>query len=267
MSRIAVTSRSFSRHPVLRAELLELGEDVTFNDAGARLEGAGLIDFIDGHERAITGLERLDEAFFAALPGLRVVSKYGVGFDMIDLDAMGRHGVRLSWTGGTNKRSVSELVIAFAISLLRHLPEAAREVRASNWRQPMGNLLTGRCVSIVGCGHVGKDLGALFRALGCRVLAHDILDFPDFYRETGIEPLGLEPLLMAADIVTLHLPLDRSTENILNTERLAMMRPGASSSTRRGAAWWTRPRSRPGSGMGAWPAPPSTSSPPSPPPT
>ena len=227
MTRIAVTSRSFARHPVLRAELLERYVDVTFNDAGARLGGAGLIEFIDGHDRAITGLERLDEAIFAALPGLRVVSKYGVGVDMIDLDAMGRHGVRLGWTGGTNKRSVSELVIAFALSLLRHLPEATQEVQAGNWRQPMGNLLSGRCVGIVGCGHVGKDLGGLLRALGCRVLAHDILDFPVFYQETGIEPSGLESLLEAADIVTLHLPLDRSTENILNAKRLAMMRPGA----------------------------------------
>ena len=227
MTRIAVTSRSFSRHPLLRAELLERTEDVTFNDAGARLEGAGLIDFIDGHECAITGLERLDEAFFAALPDLRVVSKYGVGVDMIDLDAMRRHGVRLGWTGGTNKRSVSELVIAFALSLLRHLPEATGEAMSGTWRQPMGNLLSGRCVGIIGCGHVGKDLGVLLRALGCRVLAHDILDFPDFYAESGIESSNLEPLLVTADIVTLHLPLDSSTENILNAHRLALMRPGA----------------------------------------
>ena len=212
---------------MLRAELLERTVDVTFNDAGAKLEGAGLIEFIDGHERAITALERLDDAFFAALPGLRVVSKYGVGFDMIDLDAMARHGVRLGWTGGTNKRSVTELVVAFAISLLRHLPEAARVAESGGWRQLMGNLLTGRCVGIIGCGHVGKDLGVLLRAFGCRVLAHDILDFPEFYGKTGIEPSGLEPLLEGADIVTLHLPLDASTENILNAERLAMMRPGA----------------------------------------
>jgi phosphoglycerate dehydrogenase-like enzyme len=227
LTRIAVTSRSFSRHPVLRAELLERGDEITFNDAGGRLEGAGLIDFIVGHDSAITGLERLNEAFFAALPGLRVVSKYGVGIDMIDLDAMARHGVRLGWTGGTNKRSVSELVIAFAVSLLRHLPEATRVVETGEWRQPIGTLLTGRCVGIIGCGHVGKDLGVLLRAFDCRVLAYDILKFPDYYEETGVEPSSLDSLLKAADIVTLHLPLDQSTERILNAERLALKRSGA----------------------------------------
>lgn len=227
MTRVAVCSRSFSRHPALRAELLERFENVTFHEGEDRLSGPALIGFIDGHERAVTGLENLDQAFFAALPDLGVISKYGVGFDMIDLDAMARRGVRLGWTGGTNKRSVSELVVAFAISLLRRLPEAARIVRDGPWGQPMGNLLGGRCVGIIGCGHVGKDLGALLRAFGCRVLAHDILDFPEFYRRTGIEPVSLHTLLETADIITLHLPLDASTENILNAERLAMLRPGA----------------------------------------
>ena len=227
MTRVAVCSRSFSRHPVLRRELTDRYTDVTFNDDELKLAGGELIEYLNGHEKAITALETLDASIFAQLPKLKVVSKYGVGFDTLDLDAMADAGVKLGWTGGTNKRSVSELVISFAVQLLRHLPEASREAQTGNWRQPMGNLLTGRCVGIVGCGHVGKDLGALLRAFGCRVLAHDILDFPDFYQETGIEPSGLEPLLEAADIVTLHLPLDPSTENILNAERLAMMRPGA----------------------------------------
>ncbi len=227
MTRVAVTSRSFSRHPVLREELLARYPETTFNDQGVKLEGAALVNFLGGHDKAICALEVLDEVLFAALPELKVVAKYGVGLDMIDLQAMQRHGVKLGWTGGTNKRSVSELVISLAIALLRHVPKASRQAQAGNWRQQVGRQLSERTVGIVGCGHVGKDLAILLGAFGCRVLAHDIRDFPEFYAANQIEPVTLEALLGEADIVTLHLPLDDSTRNMLCAERLAQMRPEA----------------------------------------
>jgi D-3-phosphoglycerate dehydrogenase len=227
MTRIAVASRSFSKHPVLRAELLERYSDVTFNDQGVSLKGSGLIDYLQGHDRAITALEVLDDALFQAVPELKVVSKYGVGTDMLDLEAMVRQGVRLGWTGGVNRRAVSELVIAFAIALLRHMPRVSAEILDGTWRQALGRQLSDRTVGIIGCGHVGKDLAILLRAFGCRVLAHDILDFPDFYAANGVEPVGLETLLETADVVTLHLPLDGSTKNLLNARRLSRMKPDA----------------------------------------
>ena len=227
MTRVAVTSRSFSRHTILKAELLERYPDVTFNDDGLKLAGNELIGFLKGHEKAITALERLDAEVFSQLPELKVISKYGVGVDMIDLDAMADAGIKLGWAGGTNKRSVSELVISFAVQLLRHTPQASAEVLDGTWRQHIGRQLSERTVGIIGCGHVGKNLGVLLRAFGCRVLAHDILDFPEFYATHGIEPLGLDELLKASDIVTLHLPLDETTRNILSEERLALMKPDA----------------------------------------
>jgi D-3-phosphoglycerate dehydrogenase len=82
-------------------------------------------------------------------------------------------------------------------------------------------------VGIVGCGNVGKDLTPILRAFGCPVLAHDILDFPDFYAAHQVEPVGLEELLRRSDVVTLHVPLDDSTRGILSAERLALLRPDA----------------------------------------
>ena len=227
MTRIAVCSRSFSRHPVLRRELLEKYPDVTFNDGELVLTGGELVEYLNGHGKAITALETMDADVFAQLPELKVVSKYGVGFDTLDLDAMAAAGVKLGWTGGTNKRSVSELVISFAVQLLRHLPRATNEVLDGTWRQHVGRQLSDRTVGIVGCGQVGKDLGRLLRALGCRVLANDILDFPEFYAEHCIEPVGLEELLRESDVVTLHLPIDGTTENIISAERLQLMKPDA----------------------------------------
>jgi phosphoglycerate dehydrogenase-like enzyme len=224
---IAVTSRSFSRHPVLRAELQSRYSNVRFNDRGVSLSGQELIEFCKGRSKLITALETIDETFLAALPKLEVVGKYGVGTDMLDKQAMIRHDVELGWTGGVNKRSVTELTVAFMISLLRLVPLANRDVCNGIWKTRKGRYLSSCTVGIIGCGHIGKDLTSILKAFGCTVLAYDILDFPDFYREYGVEAVALENLLQRADVVTLHVPLNDSTRNILSSERLAMLKAGA----------------------------------------
>lgn len=226
-TRVAVASRSFSRHPVLRDELLSLYPNAVFNDAGASLSGDSLIQFLGDCEKAITALEKIDEYILSSLPGLKIISKYGVGLDMIDLEAMERHNVLLGWTGGVNKRSVAELVISSIISLLHRLPEANRELCSGMWRQIQGRQLTGKTVGIVGCGNIGKDLAILLKGFECRVLAHDISDFREFYTKHGIIPVTLGELLHTSDVVTLHLPLNSATHNILNKERLEMMKNGS----------------------------------------
>jgi phosphoglycerate dehydrogenase-like enzyme len=226
-TKVAVCSRSFSRNPVLRAELLRRYRCVTFNDSGAQLRGDDLVAFLRGHEKAITALEIIDESILSRLPELQVIGKYGVGLDMIDLAAMRAHGKRLGWTGGVNRRSVSELVIAFAIAMLRHLPVVNREVLSGTWRQTVGGNLSGRTVGIVGCGNIGKDLVPLLKAFGCSILVNDIVDYAKFYTAHDVEPVGLESLLRRSDIVTLHVPLNESTRGIIDAEKLAMLKPTA----------------------------------------
>ena len=224
---IVVASRSFSNHRVLKKELLERYSNIRFNEQGVTYSGEALVGFLKGAVKAITGLEVLNGAIFSALPGLKVISKYGVGLDMIDLKAMESHGVLLGWTGGVNKRSVSELVLSSMIALLHRVPEASAEVKAGKWRQLKGLQLSGKTVGIVGCGQVGKDLAVFLRAFGCRVLSHDIADFPAFYVENQITPSSLDDLLRESDIVTLHLPLNRLTRNIISSEKLKLMKHGA----------------------------------------
>jgi phosphoglycerate dehydrogenase-like enzyme len=225
--KIAVCSRSFSKNTVLRAELLARYAKVTFNDAGRQLAGDSLVEFLSGHDKAITGLELIDDYVLSRLPELQVIGKYGVGLDMIDLDAMRRHGKRLGWMGGVNRRSVSELVISFAVAMLRHIPAAQREVLSGTWRQHVGGLLSGRTIGIIGCGFIGKDLVELLQPWNCTILANDILDFPDFYAHYGVTPVGLEELLQRSDVITLHLPLDESTRNMISAARFALMKPSA----------------------------------------
>jgi len=226
-SRVAVCSRSFSRNTVLRNELLERYRNVTFNDAGLKLDGESLVQFLSGHNKAIVGLERIDGYVLSELPELEVISKYGVGLDGIDMGAMRRYGRKLGWRPGVNRRSVAELAIAFMISVLRHVPSAGREVREGTWRQQIGRQLTGATVGVVGCGNIGKEVVRLLHPFECRILVNDIRDYGRFYAEHGIEPVPLDNLLAESGVVTLHVPLDETTRNILSADRVRRMRAGS----------------------------------------
>jgi phosphoglycerate dehydrogenase-like enzyme len=225
--KIAVCSRSFSKNKVLRRELLEKYDNVYFNDDGLALTGETLIAFLHGATHAIIALEKIDDNLLSRLPELKVISKYGVGLDMIDIKSIKRHNVRLGWTGGVNRRSVSELVISFAISLLRHVPESYRGVLSGIWRQYIGGQLSGKTVGIIGCGFVGKDLVKMLKPFDCKILVNDILDQTEFYKKHNILKVSLRELLLQSDVVTLHVPLDDSTHNILSSDRLSLMKSSA----------------------------------------
>ena len=227
MHSVAVASRSFSRHPELRALVLERYSDAKFNDEGLSLHGNSLIEFLSGYEKAITALEVIDDSILSQLPNLKVIGKFGVGLDMIDLHALKKYGIKLGWTGGVNKRSVSELVVSFAVALLHRAVFANSEVRNGKWYQVKGRQLSDCTFGIIGCGHIGKDLIKLLKPFDCKILAHDILNFKEFYEKNMVKSVGIEELIKKSDVVTLHLPLDDSTKNIMNEERLQMLKSSA----------------------------------------
>jgi phosphoglycerate dehydrogenase-like enzyme len=225
---VAVASRSFSRNPILREELLARYPGSRFNDVGtAVLSGDALVQFLRGHDKAITGLDVLDEAVFGAVPELRLVSKYGVGLDMIDLDAARRHGVSVRWTPGVNRQAVAELTICFMIALCRGVVPLAGELAAGGWRHPGGRQISSATVGIVGCGHVGQQVARLCRAFGATVIAHDIRAYEEFQREAGVTAVTLDALLAQSDIVTIHVPLDASTRALIDGRALARMKSDA----------------------------------------
>jgi len=227
MPSVAVTSRSFSRHPELRALVLARYSDAKFNDDGLSLQGKSLIEFLSGYEKAITALEVIDDSILSHLPNLKVISKFGVGLDMIDLHALKKYGVKLDWSGGVNKRSVSELVVSFAIALLHRAVFANSEVKKGKWYQPKGFQLSNCTFGIIGFGHIGKDLVKLLKPFDCKILAHDIRNFKEFYKKNKVKSVGIEELIKKSDVVTLHLPLNESTKNFMNEERLQMLKSNA----------------------------------------
>jgi len=210
MASVVVASRSFSKHPILRGEVLNRYPDAKFNDDDLILKGDTLVQFLRGHDKAITALETIDESILSQLPDLNIIGKYGVGLDMIDLHAMKKFGVKLGWTGGVNKRSVSELVISFAIALLHRTVFANAEVKKGEWYQVKGRQLSDCTVGIVGCGHVGKDLVRLLKPFNCKILAYDILDFKGFYNEKSVTPVGIEELIQKSDIVKEQIELEEA---------------------------------------------------------
>ena len=226
-TNVAVTSRSFSKNPILRNELLKKYENVKFNDSGLQLQGDSLVDFLKECHKAIIALEVINDDILRRLPRLKVISKYGVGLDMIDIQAMNKYSVKLGWTGGVNRRSVSELVISLSISLLRHISSSHREVLSGVWRQHVGSQLSGKTVGIIGCGHGGKDLVRMLKPFKCNILVNDIENFHDFYKQYNIKPVEKNELLANSDIVTLHTPLNNTTRNMLTAEKMSLMKPSA----------------------------------------
>ncbi len=224
---LAVTSPSFSRHPLLSAETERRFPAARLNRDGHRLAGADLAAFLDGCPAAIVGLERVDAALLEQCPALRVVAKYGVGLDNIDMEACARHRVRVGWRAGVNAAAVAELALALVIGFRRNLFREARNMATGIWHKDGGFGLAETTVGIVGFGHVGGRLAGLLRGLGSRVLANDILDIDERCRAAGVEAMALDRLLDEADIVSLHVPLTARTRRMADAGFLGRMRQGA----------------------------------------
>ena len=225
--KIAVTSRAFSKNPILRSELLDKYPKTTFNDAGVSLRGEELKTFLSGHDAAIIALEPIDCDLLAFLPSLKIVSKYGVGLDKINLKSLIKHNVRLGWVGGVNRRSVSELALAFMISCLRHINIANTEVREGIWRQHLGNLLTGKTVGLVGLGNVGKDLVQLLKPFDCKIYANDIVELPDFCKTNNVIQTTKSELLRKSEVISVHVPLTKDTRGMIGKEAFSTIKKGA----------------------------------------
>ena len=146
---------------------------------------------------------------------------------MLNFADMKKAGVLLGWEGGLNRRSVAELTLAFMITMLRRVPAANLLMRDGGWQVFSGPQLSQKTIGIIGCGFVGQDLVRLLQPFNCRILVHDIRTYNEFYQQYNIAPVGLDDLLRQSDVVTLHTPLDSTTRNLINHQRLALMKASA----------------------------------------
>jgi phosphoglycerate dehydrogenase-like enzyme len=225
--KIAVTSDSFSFHPVLRERLSALFPGAKFKSNKVKFTKPELIEYLRGCDGAVIGLERIDAEVIDALPELRIISKYGVGIDNLDLDHMKRKGIRLGWTAGVNKNSVSELAIGKMISMSRNLFFCGTKLKNRIWEKDGGRELSELTVGILGVGHVGKEVIRKLQVFGPRIVANDLLPMDDFYLQNHVRDVSLEELFAVADLVSIHLPLEPATRNLIGKKHFDLMKPGS----------------------------------------
>ena len=225
--RIKVTSRSFSRHPFLTQELIDLFPDTVFNPNGPETGLPNLVEFLSDADGVILGLEIFDRALLAQLKNLKIVAKYGVGLDNLDIEAARDLGISVGWTGGVNKRSVSEQALAFMIGLSRNIFGSSSRLKLGEWHKEGGAQLTGKCVGIIGCGHVGQDLIHMLQPFRCRVLINDIVDKNLVTDTYGAVQVTKGELIREADFISLHVPLTDLTLGLVDQSFLSQMKASA----------------------------------------
>jgi D-3-phosphoglycerate dehydrogenase / 2-oxoglutarate reductase len=186
-----------------------------------------LIERLPGVVAAIAGGELYTERVFASAPALRVVARFGVGYDRVDVAAATRHGVAVAMAFGTNHESVADYAFALAIGLALEILPHHHRVAGGGWGCGFHPGLWGRCMGIIGLGRIGKAMARRCRAFEMRLLAADPLADEAYAAANGIELVPLDELLRRADFVSLHTPLAPETRNLIGRRELALMKPTA----------------------------------------
>lgn len=226
-TKVVVASNTFSNDEALRAALSARFPEAAFNPTGRILAGAELVDLLRGGTAAIMGLERIDAALLDACPQLRVISKFGVGLDNIDLDGCARRGVAVLSTPGVNALAVAELTLGLMISLARRIAISTHHLKSGRWVRNGGVQVLGKQVGLIGLGHVGRQTARVLQAVGCSIAAHDIRDLSAYCAEHGIERASLDQILAESDVVSLHVPLTPDTRGMIRRPQLHRMKPTA----------------------------------------
>ena len=221
-SKVAVCSRSLSKNEQLRKVLLERYTQVKFNDDGLSLDEDSLIEFIKDQNKIIIGLEKINESVLDSCPNLEVISKYGVGLDNLDLNALRKRKIKLGWKGGVNKRSGSEMALCLIIMMIRRVNEGIEDVKNGEWNQVKGSLLSHKSIGILGFGNIGMDLYELLKPFGCNILVYDTLEIEK--KLLNVKQVEIDEVLKLSDVVSIHLPFNDSTKNLIDMKRLSLMK-------------------------------------------
>lgn len=225
--RIVVTSPSFSKNKVLSSELLSFFPNTVLNLDGIRFSKQGLIEYIKDADAAVVGLETIDDEVLVACPNLKIIAKYGVGLDGIDLEACNKRGIAIGWSGGVNRLSVAEMALGFMLMLCRNLYLTSNQLKDGTWNKSGGVQLSGKTVGIIGFGYIGQELARLLMPFGCRVIANDITDKIKEAKALDVLLVDKNTIFAESDIVTVHTPLTPQTKNLIDSNSLALMKKTA----------------------------------------
>lgn len=225
--RVLVTATSYAMNdPSLRSDLEQAVGEVIYNKSAHPLTSAELVPMIKGIDGMIAGLDEISGEVIQAADRLRVIARYGVGLDRVDLEAARKKGVIVTNTPGANASSVAELTVGLMIALARHIAEANRRTKAGEWPRLKGTTLMGKTVGLLGLGSIGRRVAKLLSGFDCRVIGYDPVVGKERAAQFGVEWMERDEVIRNADFLSLHLPADSVTENMFNQHLIARMKDG-----------------------------------------
>jgi D-3-phosphoglycerate dehydrogenase len=230
MAKVLVTPTSFLKPENSNARLFleRFTSDIVYCKSGKPLEGDELLSLLEGVDGYIAGLDYITSDIVKRIPpSLKVISRYGAGYDRVDLAACRERGVVVTNTPGANATAVCELAFGLILSAARNIPNLHQAVERGEWPRANGMELAGKTLGIVGLGAIGKKLALRASAFEMKVLAYDPWLDKDFADSHGIGICDLDGLIESSDVISLHVPMNEKTYHLINRERIQKMRDGA----------------------------------------
>lgn len=192
-----------------------------------------LIEALKDVDAIIPWLSKVPVDLASELPNLKLVQLLTAGFDIVDVPGLAEHGVKVANNGGSNAISVSEHTMSLMLSVYRKLQAAWLNTKDGNWREnidqlPFRSEITGKTVGIVGFGNIGRQVARRLQGWDVELLYHDVVELmPGRDAELGATAVSLDELLTRSDIVTPHVPLNRSTRGMFGKREFGLMKPTA----------------------------------------
>jgi D-3-phosphoglycerate dehydrogenase len=225
--RILLTTTSFQDTPgEHHAALAATGWEVV--TARGPLSEADTLAAVGGCDGSICGDDAITRrVLLKAAPRLKVLSKYGIGVDKIDVATCTELGIPLLFTPGVNNTTVAEHAFLLLLALEKNLLFHTDSTRTGGWQRRTGHELLGKTIGIVGMGRIGREVAIRARAFGMNPVGHDLHWDESFAAAHGVRRAAtLVELLAAADYVSLHTNLTAETRDLVRRETIERMRPG-----------------------------------------
>jgi D-3-phosphoglycerate dehydrogenase len=188
------------------------------------LDRPALLANLNSIDAVIAGAERYDDEVLAK-SHLRVIARFGVGYDAVDVRSATRRGIAVTITSGANEDSVAEQALSLIFGVFRTIATRDHDVRSGTFRRTVGVRLKGKTLGLVGLGRIGRALAWRATGLGLSVIACDPCADSRYCNEQQITVCDLQTLLSTADIISLHLPGTEATRHLINRQTLALMKP------------------------------------------
>lgn len=226
--RILLTTTSYQDTPGPHHDLLSATGWEIVRERGP-LPESRMLELAGDFDAFLCGDDAITEAVIAkSLPRLKVISKYGIGLDKVDVAAATARGIPVTFCPGVNHTTVAEHTFGLLLGLYRQLVEEANYVRAGQWKRLTGHELLDKTIGIIGLGRIGKEVAIRARAFGMSVLAYDIYWDEAFAAQHQVRRVtSTEDIFREADIISLHTNLSEETRHMISWDSLNMMKKDA----------------------------------------